>query len=162
MTLTVRTRLRSPSLTPCPTPTLLSRSSSPSTSGGIPLPGYEEGDFSSSSRKGPGPKDRIVMEVALNKGFVLFIWIHFSGYERSEKPCREGFRTTKQKKCTEVAKFMLKPCFSKERFPEGLHVVWAEPTLVGGVGCGCGCVFLFFWNPGNVLWPLITCSKKYF
>ncbi|KAK5870539.1 hypothetical protein PBY51_003479 [Eleginops maclovinus] len=36
VTLTIRTRLRSPSLTPCPTPTLLSRSSSPNsnTSGG--------------------------------------------------------------------------------------------------------------------------------
>ncbi|XP_066509661.1 PDZ domain-containing protein 2-like isoform X1 [Hoplias malabaricus] len=66
VTLTVRTRLRSPSLTPCPTPTLLSRSSSPNsnTSGGTPIPpGFEEGD----SRRGPGPKDRIIMEVTLNK-----------------------------------------------------------------------------------------------
>lgn len=66
VTLTVRTRLRSPSLTPCPTPTLLSRSSSPNsnTSGGTPVPsGFEEGD----SRRGPGPKDRIIMEVTLNK-----------------------------------------------------------------------------------------------
>ncbi|XP_072520460.1 PDZ domain-containing protein 2 isoform X2 [Salminus brasiliensis] len=66
VTLTVRTRLRSPSLTPCPTPTLLSRSSSPNsnTSGGTPVPsGFEDGD----SRKGPGPKDRIIMEVTLNK-----------------------------------------------------------------------------------------------
>lgn len=67
VTLTVRTRLRSPSLTPCPTPTLLSRSSSPNsnTSGGTPIPpGFDDGD----SRKGPGPKDRIIMEVTLNKG----------------------------------------------------------------------------------------------
>ncbi|KAM4607763.1 PDZ domain-containing protein 2 isoform 2-T2 [Polymixia lowei] len=68
ITLTVRTRLRSPSLTPCPTPTLLSRSSSPNsnTSGGTPVPpGVEEVD----GRKGPGPgpKDRIIMEVTLNK-----------------------------------------------------------------------------------------------
>ncbi|XP_050185125.1 PDZ domain-containing protein 2 isoform X2 [Myiozetetes cayanensis] len=69
VTLTVRTRLRSPSLTPCVTPTLLSRSSSPSSSasGGIPVPGLDETDGSSSSRKGPGPKDRIVMDVTLNK-----------------------------------------------------------------------------------------------
>lgn len=66
VTLTVRTRLRSPSLTPCVTPTLLSRSSSPSAS--LPAPGLEEPDGSSSSRKGPGPKDRIVMDVTLNKG----------------------------------------------------------------------------------------------
>ncbi|XP_038646641.1 PDZ domain-containing protein 2 isoform X1 [Scyliorhinus canicula] len=66
VTLTVRTRLRSPSLTPCPTPTLLSRSSSPNsnTSGGTPVPGSEEGDC---YRKGPGPKDRIIMEVTLKK-----------------------------------------------------------------------------------------------
>ncbi|XP_041039012.1 PDZ domain-containing protein 2 isoform X2 [Carcharodon carcharias] len=66
VTLTVRTRLRSPSLTPCPTPTLMSRSSSPNsnTSGGTPVPGSEEGDC---SRKGPGPKDRIIMEVTLKK-----------------------------------------------------------------------------------------------
>ncbi|XP_059845552.1 PDZ domain-containing protein 2 [Hypanus sabinus] len=66
VTLTVRTRLRSPSLTPCPTPTLMSRSSSPNsnTSGGTPIPGSEEGDY---SRKGPGPKDRIIMEVTLKK-----------------------------------------------------------------------------------------------
>uniref|UniRef100_UPI00398E5FDF PDZ domain-containing protein 2 n=1 Tax=Pristiophorus japonicus TaxID=55135 RepID=UPI00398E5FDF len=66
VTLTVRTRLRSPSLTPCPTPTLMSRSSSPNSnaSGGTPVPGSEEGDC---SRKGPGPKDRIIMEVTLKK-----------------------------------------------------------------------------------------------
>ncbi|XP_018524797.1 PDZ domain-containing protein 2 isoform X2 [Lates calcarifer] len=68
VTLTIRTRLRSPSLTPCPTPTLLSRSSSPNsyTSGGTPVPsGFEEAD----GRKGPGPgpKDCIIMEVTLNK-----------------------------------------------------------------------------------------------
>ncbi|XP_030326035.1 PDZ domain-containing protein 2 isoform X2 [Strigops habroptila] len=69
VTLTVRTRLRSPSLTPCVTPTLLSRSSSPSSSasGGMPATGADEVDSSSSSRKGPGPKDRIVMDVTLNK-----------------------------------------------------------------------------------------------
>ncbi|NXS49210.1 PDZD2 protein, partial [Balaeniceps rex] len=69
VTLTVRTRLRSPNLTPCATPTLLSRSSSPSSSasGGTPVPGPDEVDGSSSSRKGPGPKDRIVMDVTLNK-----------------------------------------------------------------------------------------------
>ncbi|KAF5905617.1 PDZ domain-containing protein 2 isoform X2, partial [Clarias magur] len=66
VTLTVRTRLRSPSLTPCPTPTLLSRSSSPNsnTSSSTPVPlGFDEGEY----RKGPGPKDRIIMEVTLNK-----------------------------------------------------------------------------------------------
>ncbi|XP_074934373.1 PDZ domain-containing protein 2 isoform X2 [Phalacrocorax aristotelis] len=69
VTLTVRTRLRSPSLTPCATPTLLSRSSSPSSSasGGTPVPGPDEAEGSSSNRKGPGPKDRIVMDVTLNK-----------------------------------------------------------------------------------------------
>ncbi|KAG7477163.1 hypothetical protein MATL_G00091360 [Megalops atlanticus] len=68
VTLTVRTRLRSPSLTPCPTPTLLSRSGSPhsSASSGTPAPaGSEDGDVA--YRKGPGPKDRVVMEVALTK-----------------------------------------------------------------------------------------------
>ncbi|XP_053887816.1 PDZ domain-containing protein 2 isoform X3 [Malaclemys terrapin pileata] len=69
VTLTVRTRLRSPSLTPCPTPILMSRSSSPSSSasGGTPAPGSEDGDTSSLCRKGPGPKDRIIMDVTLNK-----------------------------------------------------------------------------------------------
>ncbi|XP_041083754.1 PDZ domain-containing protein 2-like isoform X1 [Polyodon spathula] len=68
VTLAVRTRLRSPSLTPCPTPTLLSRSSSPNsnTSGGTPVPPCSE-DGDGTCRKGPGPKDRIVMEVTLNK-----------------------------------------------------------------------------------------------
>ncbi|CAJ1068648.1 Hypothetical predicted protein [Xyrichtys novacula] len=68
VTLTIRTRLRSPSLTPCPTPTLLSRSGSPNsnTSGGTPIPaGFEDTE----GRKGPGlgPKDCIIMEVTLNK-----------------------------------------------------------------------------------------------
>ncbi|KAK2521213.1 PDZ domain-containing protein 2-like [Columba livia] len=69
VTLTVRTRLRSPSLTPSAAPTLLSRSSSPSSSasGGTPVTGPDEADCSASSRKGPGPKDRIVMDVTLNK-----------------------------------------------------------------------------------------------
>ncbi|XP_062984253.1 PDZ domain-containing protein 2 isoform X2 [Elgaria multicarinata webbii] len=69
VTLTVRTRLRSPSLTPCPTPTLLSRSSSPSSSasGGTPLPSCEDAEVAAPNRKGPGPKDRIVMEVTLSK-----------------------------------------------------------------------------------------------
>ncbi|XP_013370426.1 PREDICTED: PDZ domain-containing protein 2 isoform X2 [Chinchilla lanigera] len=63
--LTVRTKLLSPSLTPCSTPTHMSRSSSPNfnTSGGT---SSEEGS-SSVGRKAPGPKDRIVMEVTLNK-----------------------------------------------------------------------------------------------
>uniref|UniRef100_A0A8I6ABF3 PDZ domain-containing protein 2 n=1 Tax=Rattus norvegicus TaxID=10116 RepID=A0A8I6ABF3_RAT len=69
--LTVRTKLLSPSLTPCSTPTHMSRSSSPSfntNSGGTPAGGgQEEGGSSSLGRKAPGPKDRIVMEVTLNK-----------------------------------------------------------------------------------------------
>ncbi|XP_051038522.1 PDZ domain-containing protein 2 isoform X2 [Phodopus roborovskii] len=68
--LTVRTKLLSPSLTPCSTPTHMSRSSSPSfnTSGGPPAGGGpDEGGSSSLGRKAPGPKDRIVMEVTLNK-----------------------------------------------------------------------------------------------
>nr|XP_048285718.1 PDZ domain-containing protein 2 isoform X4 [Myodes glareolus]XP_048285725.1 PDZ domain-containing protein 2 isoform X4 [Myodes glareolus]XP_048285729.1 PDZ domain-containing protein 2 isoform X4 [Myodes glareolus]XP_048285736.1 PDZ domain-containing protein 2 isoform X4 [Myodes glareolus] len=68
--LTVRTKLLSPSLTPCSTPTHMSRSSSPSfnNSGGPPAGGGpEEGGSSSLGRKAPGPKDRIVMEVTLNK-----------------------------------------------------------------------------------------------
>ncbi|XP_070760423.1 PDZ domain-containing protein 2 [Enoplosus armatus] len=68
VTLTIRTRLRSPSLTPCPTPTLLSRSSSPNsnTSGGTPAPsGFEEID--GRRGPGPGPKDCIIMEVTLSK-----------------------------------------------------------------------------------------------
>ncbi|KAM9463344.1 PDZ domain-containing protein 2-like [Salvelinus alpinus] len=72
VTLTVRTRLRSPSLTPCPTPTLLSRSSSPNSnaSGGNPTPVPPTFDEPPEARKGPpgpGPKDRIIMEVTLNK-----------------------------------------------------------------------------------------------
>uniref|UniRef100_A0AAZ3RUC0 PDZ domain-containing protein n=1 Tax=Oncorhynchus tshawytscha TaxID=74940 RepID=A0AAZ3RUC0_ONCTS len=72
VTLTVRTRLRSPSLTPCPTPTLLSRSSSPNSnaSGGNPTPVPTTFDEPPETRKGPpgpGPKDRIIMEVTLNK-----------------------------------------------------------------------------------------------
>ncbi|XP_045551389.1 PDZ domain-containing protein 2 isoform X4 [Salmo salar] len=72
VTLTVRTRLRSPSLTPCPTPTLLSRSSSPNSnaSGGNPTPVPPTFDEPPETRKGPpgpGPKDRIIMEVTLNK-----------------------------------------------------------------------------------------------
>ncbi|XP_059132070.1 PDZ domain-containing protein 2 [Peromyscus eremicus] len=68
--LTVRTKLLSPSLTPCSTPTHMSRSSSPSfnTGGGPPAGGgADEGGSSSLGRKAPGPKDRIVMEVTLNK-----------------------------------------------------------------------------------------------
>ncbi|XP_078448621.1 uncharacterized protein LOC144717164 isoform X1 [Lampetra planeri] len=85
VTLTVRTRLRSPSLTPCPTPTRLSRSSTPNSNsnasgGGTSVPDSEDGGLSSSgagpsagpdvamaTRRGPGPKDRVVMEVALRK-----------------------------------------------------------------------------------------------
>ncbi|XP_023558129.1 PDZ domain-containing protein 2 isoform X2 [Octodon degus] len=64
--LTVRTKLLSPSLTPCSTPTHMSRSSSPNfnTSGGTSC---DESSSSSVGRKAPGPKDRIVMEVTLNK-----------------------------------------------------------------------------------------------
>ncbi|KAL4684523.1 hypothetical protein H8959_022217 [Pygathrix nigripes] len=67
--LTVRTKLVSPSLTPCSTPTHMSRSASPSfnTSGGASVGGSDEGSSSSLGRKTPGPKDRIVMEVTLNK-----------------------------------------------------------------------------------------------
>nr|XP_036857654.1 PDZ domain-containing protein 2 isoform X6 [Manis javanica] len=67
--LTVRTKLLSPSLTPCSTPTHVSRSSSPNfnASGGTPAGGSDESSSSSLGRKTPGPKDRIVMEVTLNK-----------------------------------------------------------------------------------------------
>ncbi|XP_057396546.1 PDZ domain-containing protein 2 isoform X2 [Balaenoptera acutorostrata] len=67
--LTVRTKLLSPSLTPCSTPTHMSRSSSPNfnASGGTSAVGADEGSSSSLGRKAPGPKDRIVMEVTLNK-----------------------------------------------------------------------------------------------
>ncbi|XP_040350649.1 PDZ domain-containing protein 2 isoform X4 [Herpailurus yagouaroundi] len=67
--LTVRTKLLSPSLTPCSTPTHMSRSSSPNfnTSGGSSAVGSDESGSSSLGRKAPGPKDRIVMEVTLNK-----------------------------------------------------------------------------------------------
>ncbi|XP_051924091.1 PDZ domain-containing protein 2 isoform X3 [Hippocampus zosterae] len=66
VTLTIRTRLRSPSLTPCATPSICSRSSSPNsnTSEGTPLPfGIDETD----GQRGPGPKDCIIMEVTLDK-----------------------------------------------------------------------------------------------
>ncbi|XP_019503416.1 PREDICTED: PDZ domain-containing protein 2 isoform X2 [Hipposideros armiger] len=67
--LTVRTKLLSPSLTPCSTPTHMSRSSSPNfnASGGTSVVGSDESSSSSLGRKAPGPKDRIVMEVTLNK-----------------------------------------------------------------------------------------------
>ncbi|XP_066229950.1 PDZ domain-containing protein 2 isoform X2 [Saccopteryx leptura] len=67
--LTVRTKLLSPSLTPCSTPTHMSRSSSPNfnASGGPSSLGSDESSTSSLGRKAPGPKDRIVMEVTLNK-----------------------------------------------------------------------------------------------
>ncbi|XP_045427512.1 PDZ domain-containing protein 2 isoform X1 [Pipistrellus kuhlii] len=67
--LTVRTKLLSPSLTPCSTPTHMSRSSSPNfnASGGTSAVGSDESNSSSLSRKAHGPKDRIVMEVTLNK-----------------------------------------------------------------------------------------------
>ncbi|KAL1783037.1 PDZ domain-containing protein 2 isoform X1 [Sigmodon hispidus] len=68
--LTVRTKLLSPSLTPCSTPTHMSRSSSPNfnSSGVTPAGGGpDEGGPLSLGRKAPGPKDRIVMEVTLNK-----------------------------------------------------------------------------------------------
>nr|XP_046242060.1 PDZ domain-containing protein 2 [Scatophagus argus] len=68
VTMTIRTRLRSPSLTPCATPSILSRSSSPNscTSGRAHVvSGFEEAD----GHRGPGlgPKDCIIMEVTLNK-----------------------------------------------------------------------------------------------
>lgn len=71
VTLTIRTRLRSPSLTPIQSPNLLSRSSSPNsnsnTSGAMPvLTGLEEAD--GNKGPGPGPKDCIIMEVTLEKG----------------------------------------------------------------------------------------------
>ncbi|XP_051278198.1 PDZ domain-containing protein 2 isoform X2 [Dicentrarchus labrax] len=86
VTLTIRTRLRSPSLTPCPTPTLLSRSSSPNsnTSGMTPIPsGFEEAD--GRRGPGPGPKDCIIMEVMLNKepGVGLGIGVCFLTLENS-------------------------------------------------------------------------------
>ncbi|XP_032134921.1 PDZ domain-containing protein 2 isoform X4 [Sapajus apella] len=67
--LTVRTKLVSPSLTPCSTPTHMSRSASPNfnTSAGASAGGSDESSSSSLGRKTPGPKDRIVMEVTLNK-----------------------------------------------------------------------------------------------
>ncbi|XP_054570327.1 PDZ domain-containing protein 2 [Eptesicus fuscus] len=67
--LTVRTKLLSPSLTPCSTPTHMSRSSSPNfnSSGGTSAVGSDESNSSSLGRKAHGPKDRIVMEVTLNK-----------------------------------------------------------------------------------------------
>ncbi|XP_045141203.1 PDZ domain-containing protein 2 [Echinops telfairi] len=67
--LTVRTKLLSPSLTPCSTPTHMSRSSSPNlnASVGTLAAGSEESSPASLGRKTPGPKDRIVMEVTLNK-----------------------------------------------------------------------------------------------
>ncbi|XP_017162058.1 PDZ domain-containing protein 2 isoform X3 [Poecilia reticulata] len=68
VTLTIRTCLRNPSLTPCATPTLPSRSSSSNsyTHAGTPVPLGVEGV---EGHKGPGlgPKDCIVMEVTLNK-----------------------------------------------------------------------------------------------
>ncbi|KAM9810525.1 PDZ domain-containing protein 2 [Neosynchiropus ocellatus] len=68
VTLTVRTRLRSPTLTPCQTPTFLSRSSSPNsnTSGGTPVQSALE-DPDVKKGLGHGPKDCIIMEVPLNK-----------------------------------------------------------------------------------------------
>ncbi|XP_068506197.1 PDZ domain-containing protein 2-like [Syngnathus scovelli] len=68
VTLTIRTRLRSPSLTPCATPSTRSRSSSPNsnTSEGTPLhSGIDETD--GQRVPGPGPKDCIIMEVILDK-----------------------------------------------------------------------------------------------
>ncbi|XP_077456869.1 PDZ domain-containing protein 2 [Stigmatopora argus] len=86
VTLTIRTRLRSPSLTPCATPSVRSRSSSPNsnTSEGTPVPfGAEETDSQRSS--GPGPKDCIIMEVTLDKepGVGLGIGVCFLTPENS-------------------------------------------------------------------------------
>ncbi|KAM9743986.1 uncharacterized protein pdzd2 isoform 2-T4 [Menidia menidia] len=68
ITLTIRTRLRSPSLTPCATPTLPSRSSSPNsnTSRSPPVPPAAEHP-EGPRPPGPGSKDCIIMEVTLNK-----------------------------------------------------------------------------------------------
>ncbi|CAG5917722.1 unnamed protein product [Menidia menidia] len=68
ITLTIRTRLRSPSLTPCATPTLPSRSSSPNsnTSRSPPVPPATEHP-EGLRPPGPGSKDCIIMEVTLNK-----------------------------------------------------------------------------------------------
>ncbi|XP_057687790.1 PDZ domain-containing protein 2 isoform X3 [Corythoichthys intestinalis] len=86
VTLTIRTRLRSPSLTPCATPSVRSRSSSPNsnTSEGTPVPfGADETDSQRSS--GPGPKDCIIMEVTLDKepGVGLGIGVCFLTPENS-------------------------------------------------------------------------------
>ncbi|XP_013868743.1 PDZ domain-containing protein 2, partial [Austrofundulus limnaeus] len=68
VTLTVRTRLRNPSLTPRTTPTILSRSSSPSSNTGVtttvPI-GVEEAD--GNRVPGPDSKDCIIMEIMLHK-----------------------------------------------------------------------------------------------
>ncbi|XP_061621079.1 PDZ domain-containing protein 2 isoform X6 [Phyllopteryx taeniolatus] len=84
VTLTIRTCLRSPSLTPCATPSIHSRSSSPNsnTSEGTPVPfGIDEPD----GHRGPGPKDCIIMEVTLDKepGVGLGIGVCFLTPENS-------------------------------------------------------------------------------
>ncbi|XP_077378633.1 uncharacterized protein pdzd2 isoform X4 [Festucalex cinctus] len=86
VTVTIRTRLRSPSLTPCATPRIHSRSSSPNsnTSEGTPVPfGSDETDGQRGS--GPGPKDCIIMEVTLDKepGVGLGIGVCFLTPENS-------------------------------------------------------------------------------
>ncbi|XP_068617031.1 PDZ domain-containing protein 2 [Brachionichthys hirsutus] len=68
LTLTIQTRLRSPSLTPCPTPALLSRASSPSSNTSGRTRVHSESEEAGGPRGPcPGPKDCIVMEVTLNK-----------------------------------------------------------------------------------------------
>nr|XP_020651338.1 PDZ domain-containing protein 2-like [Pogona vitticeps] len=69
VTLTVGTRLQSQSLTPCPDSLWLKQSTSLTSTpgGGSRLSSGEDGCGPSSGRKGPGPKDRIVMKVTLNK-----------------------------------------------------------------------------------------------
>ncbi|XP_061529108.1 PDZ domain-containing protein 2 isoform X6 [Phycodurus eques] len=86
VTLTIRTCLRSPSLTPCATPSIHSRSSSPNsnTSEGTPVPfGIDEPDGHRGA--GPGPKDCIIMEVTLDKepGVGLGIGVCFLTPENS-------------------------------------------------------------------------------
>ncbi|XP_077417996.1 PDZ domain-containing protein 2 isoform X2 [Vanacampus margaritifer] len=86
VTVTIRTRLRSPSLTPCATPSIRSRSSSPNSnpSEGTPVTfGIDETDGQRTF--GPGPKDCIIMDVTLNKepGVGLGIGVCFLTPENS-------------------------------------------------------------------------------
>ncbi|XP_061836461.1 PDZ domain-containing protein 2 isoform X1 [Nerophis lumbriciformis] len=84
VSLTIRTRLRSPSLTPCATPTLPSRSSSPNSSASHSS-NVHAGPEESEGRPGPGPKDCVIMEVTLDKepGVGLGIGVCFLTPENS-------------------------------------------------------------------------------